>query len=99
MKRQVPVFRLIMRNDASYEDIKEIPEIKKILMEELINAVKDGIKKRRANISLFEINDSSYIISMNKKEWKPSLQTALKYYEQQEEYYKCSEVKKLIDSL
>jgi hypothetical protein len=66
---------------------------------ELVDAVKDGIKRRRRNISLFVINDSNYIVGLDKKEWKPSLQSALKYYEIKEEYNKCSEIVNLIKSL
>ncbi len=99
MARQVPIFRLVMGENASYDAIKDIPEVKKVVMDELINAIKDGIKRRRANISLFQINDSNYIVGLDKKQWKPSLETALKYYEAQEEYKVCSEVKKIIDSL
>lgn len=99
MARQVPIFRLVMGENASYDAIKDIPEVQKVVMDELIDAIKDGIKRRRANISLFQINDSNYIVGLDKKQWKPSLETALKYYEAQEEYKVCSEVKKLIDSL
>jgi hypothetical protein len=99
MSRQVPIFRIVMGNNVSYEDIQDVPEVKQILMKELLCAIKDGIKKRRANVSLFQINDSNYIIGLNKKEWKPSLETALKYYEDQEEYKVCSEIKQIIDSL
>lgn len=99
MARQIPIFRLVMGENASYEAIKDIPEVQKVVMDELIDAVKDGIKKRRANISLFQINDSNYIVGLDKKQWKPSLESALKYYEEKEEYTVCSEVKKLIDSL
>jgi hypothetical protein len=99
MSRQVPIFRIIVGEDVSYEDIQDVPEVKQILMKELLYAIKDGIKKRRANVSLFQINDSNYIIGLNKKQWKPSLETALKYYEDQEEYKVCSEIKQIIDSL
>ena len=99
MARHVPIFRLIMGENASYEAIKDIPEVKKVIMDELIDAIKDGIKRRRANISLFQINDSNYIVGLDKKQWKPSLESALKYYEAQEEYKICSEIKQIIDSL
>jgi hypothetical protein len=99
MARQVPIFRLVMGAEASYEAIKDIPEVKKVIMDELIDAIKDGIKRRRANISLFQINDSNYIVGLDKKQWKPSLESALKYYEAQEEYKICSEIKQIIDSL
>ena len=99
MSRQVPIFRIVMGNNVSYEDIQDVPEVKQILMKELLCAIKDGIKRRRANVSLFQINDSNYIVGLDKKQWKPSLETALKHYEVKEEYTKCSEIKKMIDSL
>jgi hypothetical protein len=99
MARVIPVFRLVLDHDVSYSDVEQNPYVRDVVMSELVDAVKDGIKRRRRNISLFVINDSNYIVGLNKKEWKPSLQSALKYYEIKEEYNKCSEIVNLIKSL
>jgi hypothetical protein len=99
MARVIPVFRLVLDHDVSYSDVEQNPYVRDVVMSELIDAVKDGIKRRRRNISLFVINDSNYIVGLDKKEWKPSLQSALKYYEIKEEYNKCSEIVNLIKSL
>jgi hypothetical protein len=99
MARIIPVFRLVLDHDVSYSDVEQNPYVRDVVMNELVDAVKDGIKRRRRNISLFVINDSNYIVGLDKKEWKPSLQSALKYYEIKEEYNKCSEIVNLIKSL
>ena len=99
MARQVPVFRVVLDRGVTFDDVEQNPEIQAAVMSELIDAVKDGIKRRRRNISLFQINDSNYIVGLDKKQWKPSLESALKYYEIREEYTTCSEIVKLINSL
>lgn len=99
MARVIPVFRLVLDHDVSYSDVEQNPYVRDVVMSELVDAVKDGIKRRRANISLFVINDSNYIVSLDKKQWKPSLQSALQHYEKKEEYTMCSEIVKLINSL
>jgi hypothetical protein len=99
MARQVPVFRVVLDHGVTFDDVEQNPEIQAAVMSELVDAVKDGIKRRRRNISLFQINDSNYIVGLDKKQWKPSLESALKYYEVREEYTTCSEIVKLIDSL
>jgi hypothetical protein len=99
MARQVPVFRVVLDRGVTFDDVEQNPEIQAAVMSELIDAVRDGIKRRRRNISLFQINDSNYIVGLDKKQWKPSLESALKYYEIKEEYTTCSEIVKLINSL
>jgi hypothetical protein len=99
MARQVPVFRVVLDRGVTFDDVEQNPEIQAAVMSELIDAVRDGIKRRRRNISLFQINDSNYIVGLDKKQWKPSLESALKYYEIREEYNTCSEIVKLINSL
>ena len=99
MARQIPVFRLVLDNGVSYEDVQENPYVQEVVMKEVVDAIKDGINRKRRNISLFQINDSNYVIGLDKKQWKPSLESALKYYEKQEEYNKCSEIVKMMNSL
>jgi hypothetical protein len=99
MARQVPYFRIILKENATYQDMIQNPQIREVVMNELVDAIKDGIKKKRRDISLFIINDTNYIASLEKKQWKPSLESALIHYEGLEEYNKCHEIKNIIDSL
>jgi hypothetical protein len=99
MSKPIPILRLTLDEGVTYDDVKNNPQIVSIVMDELVGAVKDGIKSKRRNVPLFQINNSNYIVSLDKKQWKPSLESALKHYENKEEYIKCSEIKKMIDSL
>ena len=52
MKRKIPVFRLSMGDGSSYEQVSEHPMVKKIVIEETIFAIKEGIKKKKKSIPL-----------------------------------------------
>ena len=55
MKRKIPVLRVSIEPGASYSQLKEVPEIKKVVLEEAIYAIKEGIEKNKPSISLFEV--------------------------------------------
>ena len=50
MKRQIPVFRVNVQPGASYDQLHEIPEVKEVVIEEVIIAVKDAIKRKKSSI-------------------------------------------------
>jgi hypothetical protein len=99
MARNVPYFRVTLDENATYQDMVQNPKIRAVVMSEVVDAIKDGIKKKKRDVSLFIINDTNYIASLDKKQWKPSLESALVHYEVLEEYNKCHEIKNIIDSL
>jgi hypothetical protein len=99
MKRKVPVFRVNAKPGASYDILTTIPEIREIVIEETIVAIKEGIKKKKKSISLFEIAGSNCYIELEKQNWKSSLENALEHYIVKEEYDKCIECRDLISQL
>ena len=99
MKRKVPVFRVSIKPGASFRLLTEIPEIREIVIEETIVAIKEGINKKKKSISLFEIADSDYYVELEKDKWKLSLENAINYYVEKEDYNKCIECRDLISKL
>jgi hypothetical protein len=99
MKRKIPVLRVSIEPGASYSQLKEVPDIKKVVIEEAIYAIKEGIEKNRPSISLFEVAYSDYYIELKKDKWKPTLEKVLEYYIEREEYDKCAETRDLINKL
>ena len=99
MKRKIPVLRVSIEPGASYSQLKEVPDIKKVVIEEAIYAIKEGIEKNRPSISLFEVAYSDYYIELKKDKWKPTLEKVLEYYIEREEYDKCVEARDLINKL
>jgi hypothetical protein len=45
MRRKIPILRIKMDIGADYSQITEVPEIRKIVMEETVYAIKEGIEK------------------------------------------------------
>jgi len=99
MRRKIPILRICIEPGASYSQLKEVPEIKKVVLEEVMHAIKEGINKNKPSISLFEIAYSNYYIDLKKEKWKLTLKKVLEYYIEREEYDKCAEIRDLINKL
>ena len=99
MKRQIPVFRVNVQPGASYDQLHEIPEVKEVVIEEVIIAVKDAIRRKKSSIELFEVANSDYYLELKKDQFKTSLETALEYFVEKEEYDRCIECRDLINKL
>ena len=99
MRRKIPVLRISLDDGADYSQLKEVPGIKEVIIEEAIRAIKEGIEKKRSSISLFEVAYSDYYIDLVKDNWKPTLEKALEYYLELEDYDRCAEARDLINKL
>jgi hypothetical protein len=99
MKRQIPVFKVNVQSGASYDQLHEIPEVKEVVIEEVIVAIKDAVKRKKSNIELFEVANSGYYLQLNKDKFKSSLEKAIEYFVEKEEYDRCIEVRDLINKL
>ena len=90
MTRRIPIF------DGFDE---ELSYKKHQVYESLIKGVSEAIKTDKELIKLCEVKNSGVYITVEKPEWKQSLDSALQYYIDTEEYEKCSEIKNLINKL
>ena len=99
MRRQIPVFRVSVQPGASYDQLHEIPEVKEVVIEEVIIAVRDAIKRKKSSIELFEVANSDYYLQLSKDKFKPSLEAAIEYFVEKEEYDRCIECRDLINKL
>ena len=99
MRRKIPVFRVNMVPGGSYKVLTETPEVIQIVIDETVLAIKEGINKNKKSISLFEVANSDYYIELEKEKWRPSLEHAMGYYLEKEEYNKCAECRDLINKL
>ena len=65
----------------------------------LIEGISEAIKTNKEEIKLCEVKNSNTYITVEKPEWKGSLDSALQFYINEEEYEQCSKIKNLIDKL
>jgi hypothetical protein len=99
MKRKIPVFRVSVQAGADYSQLEEHPGVKEVVIEEVIVAIKEAIKTKKTSISLFEVANSGYYIELKKEQFKPSLENALEYFLEKEEYNRCAECRDLINKI
>ena len=57
------------------------------------------MKDNRDKIRICEIKNQNVYVTVEKKDWKESLDRALEFYIHKEEYEECSKIKNLIDKL
>jgi len=98
-RNRIPLFSLKAGRDADYSQLAKLPDVRKVVMEETFNAIKDGISKRKKSTSIFEVAYSDYYIDLEKDKWKPALENVMKYYIETEEYDLCAECRDLINKL
>jgi len=99
MKRQIPVFKVHVQSGANYNQLHEIPEVKEVVIEEIVYAIKDAIRRKKSKIELFEVANSEYYIELKKEQFKLSLQSAINYFLEKEEYDRCIECRDLMNSI
>ena len=97
MKRKIPVFRVSVQPGADYSQLEGHPGVKEVVIEEVIVAIKEAIKTKKTSISLFEVANSGYYIELKKEQFKSSLESALEYFLEKEEYNRCAECRDLIN--
>ncbi len=71
------------------------PQIYKSLVEGISDAIKDNDSK----IELCEVRNSNIYVTVDRRDWKLSLDKALEFYENKEEYEECSKIIDLINQL
>ena len=89
MARRIPIF----------EYNEELKSKKHQVYKSLVDGVSEAIKTDKKEIKLCEVKNSGVFITVEKPEWKKSLDSALQYYIDIEEYEQCSKIKRLIDKL
>lgn len=89
MTRRIPIF----------EYNEELKSKKHQVYKSLIEGVTEAIKTNKKEIKLCEVKNSGFFITVEKQEWKNSLDSALQYYINTEEYEQCSKIKNLIEKI
>jgi hypothetical protein len=99
MKRKIPIFKVSLGDGATHEQISEHPSIRKVVIEETVFAIKDGVKKKKKSIPLFQIAGTTTYLELEKEKWQPTLEKILDQYIEDENYDKCIEIRDLIKQI
>lgn len=96
MKRRIETILIKASSDEMLPLLIEHPDMRRMVMEELVKAVEEGCNKQKSSTTLFHVYGSEYVIELDKYQWEKSLNSALEYYESFEDYEKCAKIKNLI---
>jgi hypothetical protein len=99
MNRKIPLFRVQAKPGADYKVLTEMPEIRKVVLEETICAIQEGIEKKKKKVSLFEIAQSGCYIDLEDTKYKPALENIMEQYVKVEDYNMCVKVRDLINKI
>jgi hypothetical protein len=99
IKRKIPVFKVSIMGDGDYTEIINIPEVKEVVLDEVLIAIKEGVVKKKKSISLFSLANTDYYVELDRQEWSTSLNKALDFYVNGENYSKCIECRDLINKI
>jgi hypothetical protein len=98
-KRNIPVFKLNLPEGYSIEDVGDHPGIRKVVISEVIFAIKEGIKKKKKSIPLFQVAGTNTYIELERDNWKNTLTHFINQFTENEEYEQCIELRDLINQI
>ena len=90
--------REILSIEILYDDKEELNELvdsedfNRLMFEEAIATIENALDKKRETARVFYIPNLDCSVVLEQRNFTKVLNTAIKFYEQQEEYDKCAEL-------
>mgnify|MGYP003635896576 FL=1 len=104
MEKEV-IKRKIKKIEISYSNKRELKELsnkegfRNIIMRDSFKSIKEALKNNWKTVELFNIVNLSVIIKISSLYYPKSLKKISKYFEKNEEYEKCAEIKDILNNL
>jgi len=96
LKREVTHIELIWEDQEDLLNLASSDQFKTFILEESLKAIVDSLENKLEKAELFNILNMAAIIEIKKSQFKPVLNKVLELFLSNEEYERCSELKKLI---
>jgi len=98
-KKKITNIEISYSNKRELKELSNKEEFRDIIMKDSFMAIKDAIKNNYTTIELFNIVNLSIIIKLSSLYFPTALKRISNYFEENEEYEKCAEIKKLINKI
>ena len=98
-KKKITNIEISYSNKRELKELSNKEEFRSIIMKDSFMAIKDAIKNNYTTIELFNIVNLSIIIKLSSLYFPTALKRISNYFEENEEYEKCAEIKKLINKI
>jgi hypothetical protein len=99
-ERDVLSIEILYDYKDELEDLIKSEDFNQLLLDEAINTIKNALNKNRKSTRVFYVPNLECSVVLDKRNFSKVLTTAIDFYENQEDYTKCSELvdlKKLTD--
>jgi len=97
-KRTVPFLNYTVREFSEYDEISTMSETKKIVFDNLIDAINFSIQKKKEYAEIFKVSEDNSV-SLNKENWIPAIEKAIEFYAELEDYEKCKQCTDIIQTV
>ena len=98
-KKKITNIEISYSNKRELKELSNKEEFRGIIMRDSFRAIKDAIKNNYTTIELFNIVNLSIIIKLSSLYFPTALKRISNYFEENEEYEKCAEIKQLINKI
>lgn len=99
MKRNIPIFRVVLSDGADFETVRNHPGVNKTVIDESLYAIKEALSNKRKKTDLFKIYNTNLSLEIDYSQFKSCLNHIINYYIKHEEYDRCAEIRDLIKQL
>lgn len=98
-KKVIPNLYITVQEGVDFEAIQHNEQIQEVLYNRVVIAIKEANQTNKSEATVVELNSTGNYIAINRNDWKKSLKKAQDYFLNLEEYEKCADIQKLIDSI
>lgn len=98
-RRKIPNLSVRLEFGADINLLHKNPQVQELIYDNLILGIKDANASNKNEATIVELHSSGNYVQVSRNDWKTSLEKAQQYYSNLEQYEKCSEIQKLIESI
>ena len=99
VKRKVTPIEITYRSDNDLKKLSNSIKFQSVIMEDTFESIKEAIDKKWKKVELFNVTNLSIIIELSSSSFPTALKKISGYFEMNEEYEKCAEIKQLINKI
>lgn len=98
-KRAIPNLYITVQEGIDFKAIQENKQVQEIVFNSVVDGIKKAAKTNKKEATIMELNSSGNYISINRENWKSSLEKAQTYFADLEQYEMCADIQKIIESI
>jgi len=91
-ERDILSIEILYDYKEELEELVTSEDFNRLMFEEAVATIENALRKNRKTARVFYIPNLDCSVILDEKNFNQVLETAIKFYEQQEEYDKCAEL-------